>query len=86
MPWRGESKPQLVTRAAVDVVDERLQIVFWSGKSALAGLILRNAPLHRFSAMLALRIQQAGWDQGLDLSWLGKPPAAQQALPGTKPN
>jgi hypothetical protein len=83
-PWRGEGKPQLLTRVTVKPLQDRVQIGFWNDKNALAALVLPNAPLHRFCAMLALRIQQAGWDKGLDLSWLGKPPAPQ--VPAGKPN
>jgi len=85
-PWRGRSQPQLLTRIKAKPKDDRIQLALFSGKDLVAALVLGNAPLHRFAALLALRIRQAGWDKGLDLSWLGKPPALQRPQAPAKPN
>jgi hypothetical protein len=85
-PWRGEGEPKMATQIGVKPVEGQVRLVFFSGKEGVAGLRLDQPRLHRFSAMLALRIQQAGWDKALDLSWLSKAAATRQLAPPGKPN
>src|ERR1043165_8096178 len=38
-PWRGEGQPQLITRAAARAVNDKVQLVFWTGKTAAGGMV-----------------------------------------------
>lgn len=84
-PWPAELKTRLVTNVGFKAAEGATRLVFLSGKQPVALCQFKGPALHRFAAIIALRIQQLRWDEGLDLSWLAKPPAAQKAI-AKKPN
>lgn len=84
-PWTTTPTARVLTNVGVKVIEGRTRLALFHGKQPVAVMAMQSTALHRFVAMLALRIQQAGWDNGLDLSWLAKPQNVQR-LPAKKAN